>query len=108
MKTNDNKSTKAVQLFEPGPDEVYDIDAAGRIAQVPRRAILIYYKLGLVSAVADPEYGGYYFDDNAIRTIRRIEYLRIGCGMNLAGIKLVMSLMTEVEQLREESRFLRH
>jgi MerR family transcriptional regulator, heat shock protein HspR len=97
---------KALQVLEPGAQTVYTIDVAARLAQVPRRLIVLYYKHGLVAAVTDPAGNGWYFDDEAIRIVRRIEYFRSVCGMNLAGIKLVMALTDEVERLRAELRFL--
>jgi DNA-binding transcriptional MerR regulator len=95
-----------LQLFEPSPDIVYTIDATARLADVPRHTVLVYYKHGLVSPLIDTE-GGFYFDDEAIRVLRRIEYLRIARGINLAGIKMVLDLMNEVERLESEVRFLR-
>ncbi len=95
----------ALQLFEPDVHTVYSIEVAAQLAQVPRRLIVLYYKHGLVSPVADPAGSGWYFDDEAIRIVRRIEYLRSACGLNLAGIKLVMELIEEVERLRAELRF---
>jgi DNA-binding transcriptional MerR regulator len=97
----------AIQLFEPDGDTVYTIEAAAQIAQVARRSILVYYKHGLVSPIVDPERGGYYFNDEAIRTLRHIEYLRTHCGVSLVGIKLILRLMNEVERLRAEARFFR-
>jgi hypothetical protein len=103
---NDNeKPMKALQVLEPGAQTVYTIDVAARLAQVPRRLIVLYYKHGLVASVTDPAGNGWYFDDEAIRIVRRIEYFRSVCGMNLAGIKLVMALTDEVERLRAELRF---
>ena len=55
----------------------------------------------------DPACGGYYFNDEAIRTLRRIEYLRADCGINLVGIKMILRLTNEVESLRAEVSFLR-
>ena len=95
----------ALQVFEPGARAVYTIEVAAQMAQVPRRLIVLYYKHGLVAAVTDPAGAGWYFDDEAVRIVRRIEYLRSTCGLNLAGIKLVMSLINEVERLRTELRF---
>ena len=97
----------AIQLFEPDVDTVYSIEAAAHIAQVSRRSILVYYKHGLVSPVVDRQCGGYYFNDEAIRTLRRIEYLRTQCGVSLVGIKMILRLMSEVERLRTEARFFR-
>jgi len=95
----------ALQIFEPGARAVYTIEVAAQLAQVPRRLIVLYYKHGLVAPVTDPSGAGWYFDDEAIRIVRRIEQLRSACGLNLAGIKLVMTLMDEVERLRTELRF---
>ncbi len=100
-------SVESVQIFEPNPNAVYTIEAAEHIARVPRRLIAIYYKHGLVSPVVDPDCGGFYFNDEGIRTLRRIEYLRTVCGINLAGIKMILGLMNELERLRAEVRFLR-
>ena len=98
---------EAIQFFEPDPNAVYTIEAAEHIAHVPRRMILVYCKHGLVSPVVDPACGGYYFNDEGIRALRRIEYLRTVCGINLAGIKMILALMNEVERLCTEVRFLR-
>lgn len=74
---------------------------------MPRRLIAVYYKHGLVSPVVDPNSGGFYFNDEGIRTLRRIESLRTVFGLNLVGIKMILDLMKEVEHLRAEARFLR-
>jgi DNA-binding transcriptional MerR regulator len=95
---------RVLQLFEPDARAIYAIETAANLAQVPRRLIAVYYKHGLVSPVVDPACGGWYFNDEAIRILRRIEYLRTACGINLDGIKLTISLMNEVERLRDEIR----
>ena len=97
----------ALQLFEPDARAVYTLDAVASLTQVPRRLILVYCKHGLVSPVMDPACSGWYFNDEAIRILRRIEYLRTACDVNLAGIKLIMDLVGEVERLREELNFRR-
>jgi DNA-binding transcriptional MerR regulator len=102
---DDENSMNALQIFEPGAQTVYTIEVAAELAQVPRRLIVLYYKHGLVSPITDPAGNGWYFDDEAIRIVRRIEDLRSACGLNLAGIKLMMALMDEVERLRTELRF---
>ena len=93
----------ALQRFEPDPNIVYFIEEVRDLAQVPRRTILIYSKYGLVSPIVDPDWGGYYFSGESIRSLRRIEYLRTTCGINLTGIKLILELMSEIEYLRKAS-----
>jgi DNA-binding transcriptional MerR regulator len=96
-----------VQRFELRPNAVYTLETAAHLADVPRRLILIYYMHGLVSPVADLADAGYYFNDEAIRALRRIEFLRVECGFNLKGTQIVLDLMKEVERLRAELRFAR-
>src|SRR3984957_18036853 len=96
-----------LQLFEPDARTVYTLEAAARLNQVPRRLIAVYFRHGIVSPVMDPACSGRYFNDEAIRILRRIEYLRTACGLNIAVIKLIMDLASEVEQLREELNFRR-
>jgi DNA-binding transcriptional MerR regulator len=96
-----------LQLFEPDARTVYTLEAAARLTQLPRRLIAVYFRNGLVSPVMDPACSGWYFNDEAIRILRRIEYLRTACGLNIVGIKLIMDLAREVEQLREELNFRR-
>jgi DNA-binding transcriptional MerR regulator len=104
---NVSEPLDALQLFEPNPQVVYTIEETARLTQVPRHRIAIYYRYGLVSPTTDPDADGWFFNDEAIRILRRIEYLRAACGLNVAGIKLVLELMREVDTLTEEVRFLR-
>jgi len=97
-----NSRNTALQPFEPDASSVYPIETVATLVQVPRRHIVVYFKYGLVSPAIDPAYGGWWFDDEAIRALRRIEYLRADCGINLTGIKLIMDLTKELEMLRQE------
>ena len=97
----------AVEVFEPAAGSIYSIEQAAHLAGVPRRAIAVYFRYGLVSPAADPDVGGWYFDDEGIRTLRQIERLRTSLGMSLTAVKLVLELSHEVERLREEVRLLR-
>jgi DNA-binding transcriptional MerR regulator len=99
--------TRALQLFEPDPRTAYTIEMTAQLVDVPRHSILLYCKHGLVSPVMDPACGGYFFNDEAIRVLRRVEYLRTSCGVNLAGIKMILELMNKVERLESEVSFLR-
>ena len=97
-----NSPGTALQPFEPDASSVYPIETVATLVQVPRRHIVIYFKYRLVSPVIDPTCGGWWFDDEGIRALRRIEYLRADCGINLTGIKLIMDLTKELELLRQE------
>lgn len=100
-----NEST--LTLFIPDERAIHPIDEVARFTHVPRHTIAIYCRWGLIAPAGDPDINGWFFNDDAIRTLRRIEYLRQERGVNLAGIRLVFELLAEVERLREEVRFLR-
>ena len=92
----------ALQLFEPEPHAVYSIETAAHLAQMSRRMILVYCRHGLISPMTEPGNRGYYFSGNAVCTLRRIQNLRTVDGINLAGIKIILNLLNEVEQLRSD------
>jgi len=96
----------AIQVFEPTPGMVYSIERASQLAHTSRRRILIYCKEQLVSPTANPEVAGYWFDADTLRTLKRIEELRAICCEPLAGVKLILNLMREVQRLRVEMRAL--
>jgi DNA-binding transcriptional MerR regulator len=96
---------RTVQRFEPRPDSIYSLETAAHLAQVTRRAVLVYYNQGLVSPARDPQEAGYYFNDEAIRALHHITFLRNQCGINLRGTRIIMKLMDEVERLQNELRF---
>jgi DNA-binding transcriptional MerR regulator len=104
----DSPSLLALELFQPKPDVLYSLDATARLAGVPRRTILIYYRAGLVRPVVQPPYGVMGFTEEAIYAVRRIEHLRTVHGVGLAWLKTMFDLLDEVERLRAELRFLRN
>src|SRR5437868_5987215 len=91
-----------IALFEPGPDTLYPIETAAHLANVPRRTILIYCRHGLISPVKNPEQDGYYFDEAALRTLQRIEFLHSVHGINLTGTRMILELMDAMERLKAE------
>ena len=97
----------AIELYQPRPGTTYTIEATARLTDLPRHAILVYYKHGLISPVAASHDTGYYFDDRAIRTLRRIGPLKAMHGISVSSIKMILDLMEEVEQLRSDIRVLR-
>ena len=98
----------ALELFQPKPNVLYSLDAAAHLAGVPRRSILIYCRAGLVRPIVQPPYGVMEFTEEAIYTVRQIEYLRTVHGLDLVWIKTMFDLLDEVERLRAELRFLRN
>ena len=107
MQNADERPLTALQPFEPIAEDVYSIETVGHITQLPRHRIAVYCRHGLISPVTAPERDGWWFDHEAIRVLRRIEYLRVDYDLNLAGLRVISELFREVERLREEVRALR-
>ena len=98
--------SRAIQLFEPPEDAIYTIDATAHLVGAPRRTILVYCKHQLLSPVINGRDGGYCFDRDGVRALRRIEALRAVCGDDLSGIKIILDLTKELERLHSVVRFL--
>lgn len=99
-------SSREIQLFEPPADALYTIDGTSRIVDLPRHRILVYCKYRLLSPANTMTEHGYYFNGNAVRTLRRIEALRTVCGDDFAGIKMILDLTADLERLRSDIRLL--
>ncbi len=97
----------ALEAFQPKPNIFYSLDAAARLAGVPRRHILIYCRSGLIRPIFQPPYGVMEFTEEAIYTVRQIERLRKVHDLDIAWIKTLFDLLGEVERLRAEIGFLR-
>ena len=95
---------RTIQIYEPDPGMMYDIETVAQITHVPRHQIIVYYKHGLISPLMDPEAGGWFFNDEAIRLLRQIEELRAAFEVNMQGTRLILGLLNEIERLREELR----
>jgi DNA-binding transcriptional MerR regulator len=95
-----------IQLFEPPEDAIFTIEATSRLVNVSRRRILVYCKHHLVSPADGTADHGYYFDRDAIYTLRRIETLRTLCDKDFEGIKIILDLTAALERLRRDLRLL--
>ncbi|MES2467837.1 MAG: chaperone modulator CbpM [Verrucomicrobiota bacterium] len=96
-------------VFEDEADLTYSIDVIAGLAGVDPPTVLHYQEQGWLrpARVAPEGDAPAGFDAESLRQLRRIEYLRSTCGVNETGLQLILSLLLEVEQLREECRQLR-
>jgi DNA-binding transcriptional MerR regulator len=81
---------------DPEEPSSYSLEMVAEITGVSSQTILHYQEEGLLPPVA--------FDDKALHTLRRIDYLRSTCETNLSGLKLILELSDQVENLRTELR----
>jgi DNA-binding transcriptional MerR regulator len=87
--------------------ESYTIEMVARITRIPEEQIAVYWHSGFVSPVEQSERSEPVFDEQAIHRLRRIAFLLSEYGINREGLTMISELLSEVERLREEVRFLR-
>ena len=101
-----SKKPRSDDVVESGSNAFYTIETVERITHISKDRIVLYYQHGLVSPVSTAK-RKVLFDEQAIHKLRRIAFLLSEYGINHQGLKEFVSLMDEVERLREEVRFLR-
>lgn len=104
MNTPAGHDSSDLPVFEPDADATYALEVVVELTGVSSQTILLYRQQGLISPFTDPESGAHYFNDEALRTLRRLEHLRSACEMNVSGLKLVLGLLEEMERLRADLR----
>ncbi|MGL4400932.1 MAG: MerR family transcriptional regulator [Luteolibacter sp.] len=83
-------------LYAPDEHATYTLEMVAEITGVSSQAILHYQEQGLLRSSS--------FDDEAVHTLRRIDYLRTTCETNLTDLKLMLDLLDQVEFLQTELR----
>jgi len=104
---NSSVHSLEIQLFQPDPAMLYSIDAAAALLGLSRRMIALCCKHALIETITDPASGVWFFDEEALRTLRRVEALHDFCGGNLDAVRMILALQDEVGRLRAELRFWR-
>ncbi len=82
----------------------YSLEVIAELAGVVPQTVIRYQEQGFLRPVAWPEDSSVLFDAEGLRQLRRIEHLRATCEFNESGLRLILSLLQEVEQLRQETR----
>lgn len=73
----------------------YSLDVLAEITGISSQSIVQYHEHGLIPASAD---------DDTIRHLRRMEHLRESYNLNLGSVKLIDSLLDQLDELRAELR----
>jgi MerR family transcriptional regulator/heat shock protein HspR len=89
--------------MNPPSEAAYSLEIVARLSGLDAGTILSYVKQGLLHASPGTDEDE-SFDDETLRTLGQIEYLRHACGVNEDGLKLILNLMAEMERLRDELR----
>ncbi len=96
-----------LELYTPDPAARYTLEEAARLTHLPRRQIVLYCQDGLVAPVGAPEAGGWTFNDEGLRRLRRLAELHRTYQLSLPALRLIVELQDQVERLQQELRFWR-
>lgn len=100
-------ASRALELFNPPADALYDIEMAARLSDLPRHTILVCCKYRLVRPTADSSARGYQFSGDTIHALRRVAALREVCGNDFLGMKIILELINRLEQMHSELQMFR-
>src|SRR4051812_45184341 len=104
MNSPSNERGDDSPVIEPNLDAVYTLDVVAQLTGVSLQTVLFYHEQGLVPAVKVTAAEERYFDDDALRAIRRLEHLRTELELKEPALKLMVNLLAEIERLREAAR----
>jgi DNA-binding transcriptional MerR regulator len=90
-----------------GADAAYTLDVLCELVGVPSQTILHYQEHGLIVPAAAAGRSSRRFNDETLRTLRRIEHLRAHYEMNLRSLKFTLGLLQDLERLRDDLRSMR-
>lgn len=83
-------------LYEPELDATYQLEVIAELTGLSSETILRYHEEGLIRTAGPP----LEFNDDDVRTLRRIEHVRSRYEAGLPALKLIFSLMDEIDHLR--------
>lgn len=86
---------------QAGANAVYVISVAAELSGMHAQTLRTYDRIGLVSP-ARTQGGGRRYSDHDIELLRKIQTLSHDEGVNLAGIKSIIELTEERDQLEAE------
>jgi DNA-binding transcriptional MerR regulator len=104
MSTDPLSNDADLPIFGDDTDATYTVDVIAELTGIDSKTVLHYQEQGFIRPVAKEDEDSALFDAECLRQLRRIEHLRATCGMNDAGLKLILDLLHEVEILRQERR----
>lgn len=76
-------------------NETYILEVLAEMTGISTQTLVQYQEHGIIRT---------QLDDDTLRCLRRLEFLREGCELNLEALKLLSHLLDEVDRLREQLR----
>lgn len=91
-----------LRIVSPSNEAPYTIEDLARRAGVSPTLVQRYLEEGLLAPIAGNARTSWFFDDNALFELRRIQRLRRELGVNLAGVAVIHELLQQIDELKTE------
>ena len=91
-----------LRIVSPSNQAPYSLEELARVAGVSPALVQRYFDEGLLEPVAGNPRTAWFFDDNALFELRRIQRLRRELGVNIAGVAVIHDLLRQIDELKAE------
>jgi len=92
-----------LHVHYPSRDTVYDLNTLARLADVHPALVSQYVRRGLLDPLDDGDEREWRFDDASLNLLRKIQRLRSELGVNINGVAVILELLRQIEDLRQET-----
>jgi DNA-binding transcriptional MerR regulator len=96
-----------LRIVAPSSQAPYTLEELARHGGVSPALVQRYLDEGLLEPIAGNTRTAWFFDDNALFELRRIQRLRRELGLNIAGVAVVHDLLQQIDELKAELERLR-
>ena len=97
-----------LHIVSPSNQAPYTLEELARLGGVSPALAQRYLDEGLIEPIAGHARTSWFFDDNTLFELRRIQRLRSELGVNIAGAAVIRELQRQIEELKAEIEQLRH
>ena len=97
-----------LRMVSPSNDAPYSLEELAQLGGVSPALVQRYFDEGLIDPVAGNTRTSWFFDDNALFELRRIQRLRRELGVNIAGVAVIHDLLRQIDELKTELEELRN
>jgi MerR family transcriptional regulator, heat shock protein HspR len=91
-----------LHMVSPSNQAPYTLEELARLGGVSPALLQRYVDEGLIDPIAGNMRTSFFFDDNALFELRRIQRLRRELGVNIAGVAVIHELQRQLDDLKAE------
>ena len=91
-----------LHIVSPSNQAPYTLEELARLGGVSPALVQRYVDEGLIDPIAGNVRTAFFFDDNALFELRRIQRLRRELGVNIAGVAVIHELQRQIDELKAE------